>query len=684
MKKFILSTLLILIAGSSLSCNAVPSGSNDHRAIEGVLDLSSWDFRRDDSVKLDGQWEFYWEQLLKPEDFAENKNTVKTGYIDLPRPWNGYTIDGRELSGFGYATFRLRVLLKDHDTLMGIRVNQVFHAYKLWVDKELVLSGGVPGKSREEMIPNRSVKISYFRPRRREVQIILQVSNFHHMKGGLRFSIQLGSAEQIKWIRARNLAFDMFLFGSLLIMTIYHFGLYYFRRSDRSTLYFGLFCLLFALRSLLIGEVFFLTIVPNFNWELQLKWEFLTYYLIAPSGTMFYYSLYPREMPRVLLRFVLVTSILFVLIVLLTPTRIFSYSLYPYHMFFIFACFHVIYVLVAAALKKREGAILFLIGIVLLILISFNDVLLTMDLIKSVQLVHFGFFVFVFFQAYALSRRFSRAFTIIENQSDELVRLNVSYKQEIREREQAERELKKYQDHLEELVKERTVELTGANEQLQHEILERKRAEEKMRTSLSEKEILLMEIHHRVKNNMQVVSSLLNLQSKYIRDKGDLHLFRDSQERVRSMALVHEKLYQSEDLTKIDFGDYIKKLTHHLCHSYNEPGKEIDIGINASDIYLTIEKAIPCALIINELVSNSLKYAFADDVGEGRIQIDFSTDDENNYTLAVSDNGVGIPKDVNLRQPASLGLELVNILTKQLDGNIKLDRSSGTRYTIRF
>jgi two-component sensor histidine kinase len=205
-----------------------------------------------------------------------------------------------------------------------------------------------------------------------------------------------------------------------------------------------------------------------------------------------------------------------------------------------------------------------------------------------------------------------------------------------------------------------------------------------MKTSLNEKEILLMEIHHRVKNNMQVVSSLLNLQSKYIKAEGDRHLFRDSQERVRSMALVHEKLYQSEDLTRIDFADYIKKLTQHLFHSYNRPGRVIDIGINASDIYLTIEKAIPCALIINELVSNSLKYAFADDAGEGKIQIVFNRDDKNNYTLAVSDNGVGIPKDVNLHQPESLGLELVNILTKQLDGNIELDGSSGTRYTITF
>ena len=683
MKKLIV-TCIMLIAYFSLSCNAVQTGSVPPKAVEGVLDLRKWDLKQDGSVKLDGQWEFYWNQLLEPKDFTESKVPEKTGYIDLPRPWNGYSLNGRELSGFGYATFRLRVLLNRPDDLLGVRVNQVFHAYRLFVDRGLLLSGGVPGKSREEMIPNRSVKISYFRSQQREVQVILQVSNFHHMKGGLRFSIQFGSADSITWIRSRNLAFDMFLFGSLLIMTIYHFGLYYFRRSDRSTLYFGFFCLLFALRSLLIGEVFFLTLFPNLNWELQLKWEFLTYYLVAPSGTMFYYSLYPREMPKLLLRFVQVTSILFVLTVILTPTRIFSFSLYPYHIFFIFACFNVIYVLVMASVRKREGASLFLLGILLLILISFNDVLLTMDLIKSVQLVHFGFFIFIFFQAYVLSRRFSRAFTIIESQSDELVRLNVSYRQEIREREQAERELTRYQDHLEELVKDRTAELTNANVQLQHEILERKRAEEKIKTSLSEKEILLMEIHHRVKNNMQVISSLLNLQSKYIRDEEDLHLFRDSQERVRSMALVHEKLYQSEDLTRIDCADYIKKLTYHLCHSYNKPGRIIDIGIDVRGIFLTIEKAIPCALIINELVSNSLKYAFPDDAGKGKIQIDFNRDEKDGYTLAVSDNGIGIPKGISLNEPESLGLELVNILTRQLHGNIELDRSSGTRYTIRF
>ena len=219
--------------------------------------------------------------------------------------------------------------------------------------------------------------------------------------------------------------------------------------------------------------------------------------------------------------------------------------------------------------------------------------------------------------------------------------------------------------------------------ELEASAAERKRAEEQIKASLREKEVLLQEIHHRVKNNLQVVSSMLYLQSKNIKDKETLEMFQESEKRVRSMALVHERLYQSQDLARIDLAEYIQSLTNYLFRSYGADSNVITLKINADDILLDIDTAIPCGLIINELVSNSLKHAFSGG-REGEICIELRADDDGRSTLIVSDNGVGFPEDLDFRNTESLGLQLVNMLTRQLEGTIELDRSDGTAVKITF
>jgi len=215
------------------------------------------------------------------------------------------------------------------------------------------------------------------------------------------------------------------------------------------------------------------------------------------------------------------------------------------------------------------------------------------------------------------------------------------------------------------------------------DITERKMAEEQIRASLREKEVLLREIHHRVKNNMQIISFLLNLQSRSIIDEKVLDMFQGSRDRIRSMALVHEKLYQSKNLSRIDFGQYIQSMTVYLLQSYKVNPNVVKLRINVRDISLDINTAIPCGLIINELVSNSLKHAFPGGK-EGEVYINLYSDKDNKYTLMVSDNGVGFPKDLDYRKTDSFGIQLVNMLIEQLNGSINLERRVGTKFTIEF
>ncbi|MFB3763975.1 MAG: PAS domain S-box protein [Methanotrichaceae archaeon] len=214
------------------------------------------------------------------------------------------------------------------------------------------------------------------------------------------------------------------------------------------------------------------------------------------------------------------------------------------------------------------------------------------------------------------------------------------------------------------------------------DITDRKLAEDRIIASLQEKEILLKEIHHRVKNNLQIISALLNLQSSNLTDENIIKIFRDSQNRIKSMALIHENLYRSKDLGKVDFNEYIKQLVFNLSQSYGDISRKIDFKVNSENVYLNINTAIPCGMIINELVSNSLKYAFPDwRVGE--ICIDLSSYD-GGYKLVISDNGIGIKGDLNIKESKTLGFRLIDTLVRQIDGKMSLDTTIGTRCEIHF
>ncbi len=242
-------------------------------------------------------------------------------------------------------------------------------------------------------------------------------------------------------------------------------------------------------------------------------------------------------------------------------------------------------------------------------------------------------------------------------------------------------ELKEANDSLESNVQQRTAELASAVQALQAEIAERKRVEQQMMSSLQEKEVLLKEIHHRVKNNLQIISSLLSLQSEKLNGQDPARTFRESQDRIRSMALIHEKLYQARDISRVDFAEYTRSLTSYLFRSY-VTGPGIDLAVDIDGISLDIDKAIPCGLIINELVSNSLKYAFPDR-RPGQICIRLSGDG-NGYSLVVEDDGAGLPPGLDFRNTPSLGLQLVNTLVDQLEGRIELLHGTGTVFRITF
>ncbi len=243
---------------------------------------------------------------------------------------------------------------------------------------------------------------------------------------------------------------------------------------------------------------------------------------------------------------------------------------------------------------------------------------------------------------------------------------------------------------LQKKVNERTSELNKTNTELKKEIEIRQKAEkalkdrgEKLKSSLAEKEVLLKEIHHRVKNNMQIISSLLSLQASQIKDEKLIKMFSESQNRIKSMSLIHESLYKSGDLSQINFSEYIKNLTNILISSYGIDKDQVRMVQDIGDVFLDIHRSIPLGLIINELISNSLKHAFPDN-RSGKIFIHMHTDSKGLHVLEIRDTGVGFPDNIDFRRTTSLGMQLVTGLVQQIQGTIKLVRDKGTAWIIEF
>ena len=248
---------------------------------------------------------------------------------------------------------------------------------------------------------------------------------------------------------------------------------------------------------------------------------------------------------------------------------------------------------------------------------------------------------------------------------------------------QAEEALHKAYKELEAKVIQRTEDLTQTIARLDSEVTERIKVEERLKQSIKDKDILMKEIHHRVKNNMAVIQSLLSLQLRDVSDEKSRAYFKDAQNRVKSMSMIHERLSRSDELSRMDLSEFINSLANHLFHSSGLNPSKVNLDVNIPETTIDVETMMPCGLIINELVSNAFKYAFPDDRA-GVVTIGLTVGKDNEITLSVKDDGVGIPDDLNIYESKSLGLQIVSALTNQIQGDLELIKGNGTEIRITF
>lgn len=422
---------------------------------EGILDLTQVDVSVNPQ-KLTGEWAFYWQELLSPEDIRirSERDGNNDRWISIPGSWLGYQLDGQRLSGTGYATFRVTIKLSEQDrnARLALRLPTIFHAYKLWVNGELLAQVGTVGQDKSSTTPRLATKLVFFQPENDTVELVMQVANFVHKRGGITKYIELGGSDVLTVNTNLKIAAEMFITASLLVIGMYNLLLFVLRRKDRAPLYFGLFTVLFGIRSLLVGELMITQLFPHFPWELQFKIEYL---ILCNSGyiiTMYFECIFPNYVSRWFRLGSRIATGALCLVVVVTPALIYSKMLL---LIGVVVVLHMVYLmvgLVQAAVRRMEGALIFLLASVFTLVAVINDFLYYNGWSLIGNTSPLGLLIFTIAQMILLSSRYTRAATNEERIAHELYEANTK--------------LTEMNSNLEQIVMERTHALSAAHEDL--------------------------------------------------------------------------------------------------------------------------------------------------------------------------------------------------------------------------
>lgn len=411
------------------ACSFSPPAKQPPVAQDGHLDLQDWHFESEGVVSLNGEWTFYWRQLLEPEDFSDKTAPNKTGTFMVPNTWNHHTIDGEVIPAHGYASFRLLVAVDPEIEILQLKSLEASSAFKLWINGKKKLSSGQVGVDKERSKPRYLSQSAIVQPENGRIELVLQVSNFRYERGGPWNEFQLGTVKQINTLNQKNLITEFFLFGAILIMGFYHLGLFLLRPREQTPLFFGIFCILVALRVVVTGERMAHEYLPWLGWEMLVRLEFITFYLAVPLFLTFLGSLFP-EFRRRTIRVILVLCYLFTALVLVTPPIVFSKSL-PYFQFLVLAgCPLVLFFFLQTLYHKREGSVIITVGSLIVIATLIYDILESNLYFSGINLAPAGLFVFILIQSFMLSVQFSRALSLSEE-------LSASLEEKVEERTQS-------------------------------------------------------------------------------------------------------------------------------------------------------------------------------------------------------------------------------------------------------
>lgn len=385
------------------------------KVVDGTLNLENWNLDLDGVIPLNGEWEFYWEQLLYPEDFALDQSSEESSLerilVKVPNNWTKYKVMGKPLDSGGHATFRLLIYLEDSINNIGIRLPGINSSYRLWINGELTNEVGLVDKSKKGSLPKVFPDYVYFKAKnfgnsnkteKNSLEIILQVANYEHRRGGIWQSLVLGSDKQIKSLQEKNLFLDIFVFTGLLIIGFYLVSLYIATRKNLYTLYFGVSSLILSLRTTLLGEAYLVLLLPRISREVFLKIEYLTYCFSLVFIILSLETYFNEETNKKICLFLELAGLLFAVFVIVTPASLFNrYLIFMQTITFLTGIYSII--VYCLALKNgRKSMVLLFIGALFLNGTVVNDVLLFNGIITTRSYASLGFLGFIVVHFYVI------------------------------------------------------------------------------------------------------------------------------------------------------------------------------------------------------------------------------------------------------------------------------------------
>ncbi len=440
----LLAVVVVFFLVSTTGCTKTHDVPPVPRATHGELDLRNYSLMGDVTVPLNGEWEFYWGQLLTPDDFLlVNHPPQKTGFFSFPGSWTGYHLGEHRLGAYGKATFRLKIITDQNFGRLTLRIIDVHEAYTLWANGKVVAESGVPGNSIQTEMPARSLVLAELPLQGKPLDLVLQVSNHHFRFGGVTEPILVARPGPLENARTRYWGLSLFLAGSLVIMGVYHLALFYWLRNDPVPLYFGFYCLLIVGYCVTSNSSYWVASIVWPWWNPGVVEVFsLSCFVIWPSLMFrFLKTLYPDEFHSVILYFLDGRIVVFFIMLLFVPF-LFVYWFVAFCLLETFFCSVYYYQRLIVCIRRgHNGAKMFLAGLSLQFVAGINDPLVHLGIIKSIYLVQPAVFFFVLFQSFVLAKRFSSSFHAVEELSVELERKNKSLQIEIETRNRLEQKI---------------------------------------------------------------------------------------------------------------------------------------------------------------------------------------------------------------------------------------------------
>jgi signal transduction histidine kinase len=664
-----------------LSLLSLPSIADEPPvAIEGLLDLSDWDFHTKGKISLRGEYEFYWRRHLNPRELL----TESADYFAVvPRSWNDIEVDDGPAPGHGYATYRLNVLIAPNQPSLSLKTLSFGTAANIYIDGVLVRTSGTPGDSKKTTKASYAPRVIDFQPQGQRVELVFHVSNFDHRLGGIWEELYLGSTEEIHQYADRQIAIELFLFGAILMIAIFNLTFFSLRRDNFANLFLSLFCATAALRIFSTNERFLLRLVPDFNWELLARIEYLSWFLLGPFIAHFLHHLFPREFNRKLVYGFDAVTLIFSLAVIMTPASIYSYSAPVMQILHLGAIFYGVYALLVARHHRREGAKLLLFGYAFFVVCAINDLLYAAGYIQTTSLIDIGIVAFTLCQSGLSSIHFATSVRTVDKQFEQIETARLKLKTQEKLRQEAEVQSRKVSAQFRESQQFEAMGLLvhGVVSDLKVSFNEASKEADVLSKALESEPTLLASLEktrRTADRSLAVIEDLLSLSN-----------FDNEADSADANQVVTEVLASGKIYTRATAADV--RLTHHL-----EPSIQT---VNGSRLHLQriLENLINFALNdpgIGEEISVTSNQTYTDGG-----PLFYDTIEPGYYVvLSVEDQGAGIhPEDLDsIFQPfysrrsetndgnTGLGMSVVRAIVKQLRGGIDAisETGEGTRFDI--